>query len=63
MISANPGVKSIKVSLSEKEGIVQYLPENVTPEAISQQINDMGFEAYVKSVNGRSVQKGTVLIL
>lgn len=58
MLSTSPGVVSIKVNLENREAYVRYLPDQLRPKEIASQIEDMGFEAYVKSVNGREVKKG-----
>lgn len=60
MISVKEGVKSINVNLNEKEGIVNYLQNFVKPKDIVEQINDMGFEAHIKSVNGRVITQGNL---
>ncbi|XP_018565984.1 copper-transporting ATPase 1 isoform X4 [Anoplophora glabripennis] len=57
MLSTKDGVKTIKVNLEKKEGHVQFFPNKVSPEEIAEQIEDMGFEAYVKSVNGKNLKK------
>ncbi|XP_017781998.1 PREDICTED: copper-transporting ATPase 1 isoform X2 [Nicrophorus vespilloides] len=57
MISTNEGVKEIKVNLQGKQGIIKYVSSIITPEEISEQINDMGFDAYVKSVDGKIVER------
>lgn len=57
MISGREGIKSINVDLGEKEGQVQFLQNLVTPSDIVEQIKDMGFDAHVKSVNGRAVKQ------
>lgn len=54
MISTKEGVTNIQVNLEEKEGFVKFYANKVTPEEIAEQIEDMGFDAYVKSVNGKS---------
>lgn len=58
MLSTKEGVKSAKVSLALKQGDVEYFPSKVSPEEIAEQIEDMGFEAYVTSVNGKNLKKG-----
>nr|CAH7725322.1 unnamed protein product [Callosobruchus chinensis] len=58
MISTKEGVKSIKVDLKKAEGFVEFHPNEVTPEQLAEQIEDMGFEAYVKSVNGKNMANG-----
>ena len=48
-ISSKKGIKSIKVSLENKNGIVQYDSSLTTPKVIAEMIEDMGFEAKVVS--------------
>lgn len=45
-----PGVLSIKVSLSNEEGIVVFSPLKTNAEKLVQEIEDSGFEASLKSV-------------
>ncbi|XP_044763137.1 copper-transporting ATPase 1 isoform X2 [Coccinella septempunctata] len=52
MISTREGVKSISVDLQKKEAFVEFSSE-VNAEQIAEMIEDMGFEAYVKTVNGK----------
>lgn len=59
MLSTKEGIKSIKVDLKLNEGYVEFLPYKVTPEQIADQIEDMGFEAYVKLINGKAVHQGS----
>lgn len=59
MLSTANGIKEIKVDLIGKEGVAQYLPNIITPKDIVDQIDDMGFEAYVKTVNGKLIKNGT----
>lgn len=58
MLSTKEGVKEIKVDLGAKEGVVQFLPNLIAPKDVSDQINDMGFEAYVKTINGKLMKTG-----
>lgn len=58
MISTKAGVKSIKVDLKQKEGTVQYAENVVTAGEIAEQISDMGFDAEIKSVNGKQAKSG-----
>lgn len=48
-ISGKLGICSIKVDLEKKEGLVEYDGELVNPEQIAEFIDDMGFDAKVKS--------------
>ncbi|XP_048522016.1 copper-transporting ATPase 1 isoform X2 [Dendroctonus ponderosae] len=57
MLSTVPGLQHIKVDLEGKEAFVQYLPNRIQPNDIARQIEDMGFDAYVKSINGKDVKK------
>lgn len=56
MISTANGVKKIKVDLDKKEGYVEFNPSKTTPDKIAEQIEDMGFEAYVKSNNNKETR-------
>ncbi|XP_066144632.1 copper-transporting ATPase 1 isoform X2 [Euwallacea fornicatus] len=56
MLSPLPGINHVKVDLEGREACIRYIPDKVTPNNIAQQIDDMGFGAYVKSVNGREVK-------
>lgn len=60
MISSEQGVESIKVSLADKEGVIRYNPSKITPEKITQQIYDMGFDAYLKEIDGKPAINGGV---
>lgn len=45
------------MSLAEKEAIVHFNPEKITAEKLTEEIYDMGFDAFLKSVDGKSVAK------
>ena len=62
MISTKSGVKGVTVNLKEKKGTVQYFENIVTPEEIALQVEDMGFDAWIKMVNGKEVEKGKFYI-
>ena len=47
-ISDHVGVQTIKVSLEDKNGTIEYFPSQVTPEQLRDAIDDMGFEATLK---------------
>ena len=51
-ISKKEGVESIDVSLENKEAIVSYFPKQITPDAISTAIYDMGFDTALLEING-----------
>ncbi|KAK9892530.1 hypothetical protein WA026_020515 [Henosepilachna vigintioctopunctata] len=57
MLSSIEGVKSVKVDLKNKEASVEFVGK-VNADQIAEMVDDMGFEAYVKSVNGRAVETG-----
>ncbi|XP_041357192.1 copper-transporting ATPase 1-like [Gigantopelta aegis] len=48
-ISSKKGIKGIKVSLENKNGVVQYDNSLISPKAIAEMIDDMGFVATVIS--------------
>ncbi|KAK3860857.1 hypothetical protein Pcinc_033120 [Petrolisthes cinctipes] len=56
-ISERAGINSIKVSLEKEEGVVEYNPDIVSAELIADMIDDMGFEASVKSGGITNKQK------
>ena len=43
------GILDIKVSLDNKEGVVKYNPDQITPQQIADMVDDIGFECQVKS--------------
>jgi Cu+-exporting ATPase len=44
-ISKNPGVESIKVSLANQNGVIEYFKNRATPKMLCEAIEDMGFDA------------------
>lgn len=50
-------METIKVSLAEKEAIVHFDSDKISAEKVTEEIYDMGFDAYLKSVDGKSVAK------
>ncbi|CAH1118710.1 unnamed protein product [Phaedon cochleariae] len=61
MLSTRDGIQMVNVDLKNNEGRIEFLPSKVSPEEIAEQIEDMGFEAYVKSVNGRNAASSVKL--
>ncbi|XP_043269223.1 copper-transporting ATPase 1 isoform X2 [Venturia canescens] len=55
MISGKPGVKEISVSLEAKEAKVSYSSGDMTADQIATYIEEMGFDAFVKEVNGHNL--------
>lgn len=55
-------MENIKVSLTDREATIHYNPEKITAEKLTEQIYDMGFDAYLKSINGKSVKNGKICI-
>ena len=49
------GVKEIKVSLEKKEAFVKFDPFKLTPQAIADKIDDMGFEATLEKKKANSL--------
>lgn len=62
MISEKEGVNEIKVSLELKEAKVSYNDDQVTAEEIANFIEEMGFDAHVKSSEAqkKSIAKQTL---
>uniref|UniRef100_G3S2F6 Copper-transporting ATPase 1 n=1 Tax=Gorilla gorilla gorilla TaxID=9595 RepID=G3S2F6_GORGO len=51
VISKKPGVKSIRVSLANSNGTVEYDPLLTSPETLRGAIEDMGFDATLSDTN------------
>uniref|UniRef100_F6QPH5 P-type Cu(+) transporter n=1 Tax=Callithrix jacchus TaxID=9483 RepID=F6QPH5_CALJA len=51
VISKKPGVKSIRVSLANSNGTIEYDPLLTSPETLREAIEDMGFDATLSDVN------------
>ncbi|XP_054400733.1 copper-transporting ATPase 1 isoform X4 [Pongo abelii] len=51
VISKKPGVKSIRVSLANSNGTVEYDPLLTSPETLRGAIEDMGFDATLSDMN------------
>ncbi|XP_072381614.1 copper-transporting ATPase 1 isoform X1 [Diabrotica undecimpunctata] len=60
MLSTKEGIQKIQVDLHKGEGYVEFQPSKATPEQIAEMIEDMGFEAYIKSINDKSVEKNII---
>ncbi|XP_053555306.1 copper-transporting ATPase 1 isoform X2 [Bombina bombina] len=54
LISQKPGVKSIKVSLANKNATVEYDPAATNPDTIRESIEDMGFDATLPGIQPES---------
>ncbi|XP_061942300.1 copper-transporting ATPase 1 isoform X2 [Apis cerana] len=52
VLSEKSGIKQVNVSLENKEARVSYSDNDVTAEQISGFIEEMGFNSFVKEVNG-----------
>ncbi|CAG5103077.1 Similar to ATP7A: Copper-transporting ATPase 1 (Homo sapiens) [Cotesia congregata] len=62
LISKKLGVIEINVSLNDKEAKVSYSDANISADDIAASIEDMGFDAYVKEVNGSAMISTTKII-
>uniref|UniRef100_A0A5F9DEF2 Copper-transporting ATPase 1 n=1 Tax=Oryctolagus cuniculus TaxID=9986 RepID=A0A5F9DEF2_RABIT len=51
VISKKPGVKSIRVSLANNSGTIEYDPLLTSPETLREAIEDMGFDATLSDMN------------
>ncbi|VDN29378.1 unnamed protein product [Cylicostephanus goldi] len=49
-MNARPGIQSCTVSLEAAEGVVVFDPSLWTAEEVAESVDDMGFEAKVKSI-------------
>ena len=58
VISEKAGVKSIKVSLENKNAVIEYTPTLTSPEKLRDQIEDMGFEA---SLHNNLAEQGSTV--
>nr|XP_031827137.1 copper-transporting ATPase 1 isoform X3 [Nomia melanderi] len=56
VLSEKPGISEVNVSLEDKEAKVVYNGNDLTAEQIAESIEDMGFNAFVKEVNGRVLE-------
>ncbi|XP_012223719.2 copper-transporting ATPase 1 isoform X2 [Linepithema humile] len=56
VLSGKPDIKDVNVSLEDKEAKVSYSSGDVTANQIAMYVEDMGFTAYVKEVNGKAVK-------
>ncbi|KAK0167123.1 hypothetical protein PV327_004562 [Microctonus hyperodae] len=56
VMSEKLGIEQINVSLSDKEAKVTYNNDDITAEQISKSIEEMGFDAFVKEINGHIVK-------
>lgn len=56
VLSEKPGIKDVNVSLENKEAKVSYSDGDVTADQIAMYVEDMGFTAYVKEVNGKAAK-------
>ncbi|CAL1541938.1 unnamed protein product [Lymnaea stagnalis] len=60
-VGKHPGVASIKVSLADQIGIIDYYADKISPEKLCNLIDDMGFEAYLPDVT--KVRKSKVKVI
>lgn len=62
VLSEKPGIKDVDVSLENKEGKVSYNSGDLTADQIAMYIDNMGFTAYVKEVNGKVPKISSAII-
>ncbi|XP_071786662.1 copper-transporting ATPase 1-like isoform X2 [Asterias amurensis] len=62
MISTQPGVQVIKVSLEEENATITYTPSQTSPETLRDAIDDMGFECFIPSETKRETRFEIVTI-
>ncbi|KAH9495205.1 ATPase Cu transporting protein 7A [Bulinus truncatus] len=56
-IGKHPSVVSIKVSLADQTGTIQYYPSQITPEHLCELINDMGFDASTTASTVKTIDR------
>lgn len=56
-VGEKPGIISIKVNLEKEEGTVEYDPSVVSAEAVTEMIDDMGFEATLQTASPTTSKK------
>ncbi|KAK2563148.1 Copper-transporting ATPase 1 [Acropora cervicornis] len=61
-MSSKPGVRSIKVSLTDKQAIIEYDKVVTTPEDLRAGIEDMGFDAFLPEDAEAPSSKGAVAL-
>ncbi|KOX72672.1 Copper-transporting ATPase 1 [Melipona quadrifasciata] len=59
-LSKKTGIKQANVSLENKEATVSYSDEEVTAEQISGFVEEMGFNSFVKEINGKVPDEKTL---
>ncbi|XP_005093403.1 copper-transporting ATPase 1 isoform X2 [Aplysia californica] len=52
-IGPKPGVKEIRVSLADQNGVIEYFPDTVTPAQLVEMIDDMGFDASLSTASAK----------
>ncbi|XP_044738073.1 copper-transporting ATPase 1 isoform X3 [Chrysoperla carnea] len=60
VVSEKPGITNVCVDLQKKEAVVNFVTNKTSAIEIADVINDMGFDAFVKSVNGVSAKKDRI---
>ncbi|XP_076662962.1 copper-transporting ATPase 1 isoform X2 [Andrena cerasifolii] len=55
VLSGKSGVSAVNVNLEDKEAKVSYNADDLTAEQIAARIEEMGFSAFVKEVNGKAL--------
>ncbi|CAK9831963.1 Copper-transporting ATPase 1 [Anthophora retusa] len=56
VLTEKSGIKHVNVSLKDKEAKVSYDDNDITAEEIAACIEGMGFDAFVKEINGRLLE-------
>ncbi|ELU04312.1 hypothetical protein CAPTEDRAFT_32189, partial [Capitella teleta] len=62
VVSEKPGVLSIKVSLEDQAATIRYKAKMTSPEKLCEYIDDMGFEASVRTDKTAHVSNGMCVI-
>lgn len=63
ILSQKSGIMDVNVSLDNKEAKVSYSSGDVTADQIAMYIEDMGFTAHVKEVNGEIFRPSMAVVV
>lgn len=58
VVGKKESILNVAVDLEKKEAVVNFVTNKVTALQVADYINDMGFDAFVKTVNGIPAKKG-----
>ncbi|XP_043249587.1 copper-transporting ATPase 1 isoform X3 [Colletes gigas] len=62
VLSEKPEIRKVNVSLENKEAVVSYNTNDITAEQIARCIEEIGFDAFVKEVNGKVLETAVTIV-